>query len=183
MRWIPQLALALLIAGQATAAELHGAARRGDLAAVDKLLAAGAQVDAMDGGASPLYLAAEGGHANVVARLLAAGGDPRRQASGPFGSTGTAIHAAARNGHLDVVRLLLDAGVDPNLPDDGGYAGKVLAEQAYLRSVASGRQVAVNAPIVVAPPAEPAASASEPAAPEAVEEAAPKADAERIALR
>ena len=70
-----------------------------------------------------------------------------------------------------------------NLPDDGGYAGKVLAEQAYLRSVASGRQVAVNAPIVVAPPAEPAASASEPAAPDAVEEAAPKADAERIALR
>ena len=119
MRWIPRFALALLVAGQAAAAELHGAARRGDLAAVDKLLAAGAQVDAMDGGASPLYLAAEGGHGKVVARLLAAGGDPRRQASGPFGSTGTAIHAAARNGYFDVVRLLLEAGVDPNLPDDG----------------------------------------------------------------
>jgi hypothetical protein len=70
-----------------------------------------------------------------------------------------------------------------NLPDDGGYAGKVLAEQAYLRTVASGRQVAFNAPIIVAPPTEPAASASEPATPDAAEEAAPKADAERIAQR
>ncbi|HSV68565.1 MAG TPA: transglycosylase SLT domain-containing protein [Methylibium sp.] len=70
-----------------------------------------------------------------------------------------------------------------NLVDDGGYAGKVLAEQAYLRAVASGRQVAVNAPIVVAPPAEPAASATDPADPTTAEETAPAADAERIALR
>jgi cytochrome c len=112
-------ALALLLAWEAYAAELHDAARRGDLAAVERLLAAGAQVDATDGGgATPLYLAAGEGHAAVVARLLAAGGDPRRPASGPFGSTGTPIHAAVRYGHLDVVRILLEAGVDPNLPDD-----------------------------------------------------------------
>jgi hypothetical protein len=71
-----------------------------------------------------------------------------------------------------------------NLPDDGGYAGKVLAEQAYLRSVASGRQVAFNAPIIVAPPADAAASATDaPAAPPAADSASPAADAERIALR
>ncbi|HJS38656.1 MAG TPA: ankyrin repeat domain-containing protein [Burkholderiales bacterium] len=120
MRWVPEFTLALLIAGQAAAAGLHDAARRGDLAAVEKLLAAGARVDATDGGsATPLYLAAGEGHAAVVARLLAAGGNPRHQALSSFGSTGTPIHAAARNGHLDVVRLLLEAGVDPNLPDDG----------------------------------------------------------------
>jgi Transglycosylase SLT domain len=50
-----------------------------------------------------------------------------------------------------------------NLPEDGGYAGKVLAEQANLRMVAGGRTVAVNAPIVVAAPAAPAAEASAPA--------------------
>ena len=33
-----------------------------------------------------------------------------------------------------------------NLPDDGGYAGKVLNEQSHLRQVASGRSVSVNAP-------------------------------------
>lgn len=39
-----------------------------------------------------------------------------------------------------------------NLPDDGGYAAKVLAEQAHLRSVAAGRRVAINAPNNVPPP-------------------------------
>ena len=33
-----------------------------------------------------------------------------------------------------------------NLPDDGGYAGKVLNEQSYLRQVAAGVSVSVNAP-------------------------------------
>lgn len=33
-----------------------------------------------------------------------------------------------------------------NLPDDGGYAVKVLAEQAHLRMVAGGKVVAANAP-------------------------------------
>jgi len=120
MGWVVPFALALVLAWEASAAELHDAARRGDLAAVERLLAAGAQLDATDGGgATPLYLASGEGHTAVVARLLAAGGDPRRPASGPFGSTGTPIHAAVRYGHLDVVRVLLEAGVDPNLPDDG----------------------------------------------------------------
>jgi hypothetical protein len=34
-----------------------------------------------------------------------------------------------------------------NLADDGGYAAKVLAEQAYLRDVAAGHKVAFNAPL------------------------------------
>lgn len=114
------LALALVLAGQAPAAELHDAARRGDLAAVEKLLGGGARVDAVDGnGATALYVAASEGHAPLVARLLKAGGDPRHRVMGFTGSTGTPIHAAARGGHLDVVRLLLEAGVDPNLVDEG----------------------------------------------------------------
>lgn len=112
--------LALLVAWEASAAELHDAARRGDLAALERLLAAGAPVDAVDrAGATPLYIAADEGRAAVVAWLLAAGGNPRHQMPGPFGSAGTPIHAAIRYGHLDVVRVLLEAGVDPNLPDDG----------------------------------------------------------------
>lgn len=49
-----------------------------------------------------------------------------------------------------------------NLPDDGGYAGKVLAEQAALRQVAGGKVVAVNTPRVMpvsAPQAKPDAGA------------------------
>ncbi len=118
--FVASTGLALLVGLEAAAAELHDAARRGDLAAVERLLAGGAQVEATDsGGATPLYVAAGEGHAAVVARLLAGGADPRRPALGPFGSTGTPIHAAIRYGHVKVVRVLLEAGVDPNLPDDG----------------------------------------------------------------
>lgn len=38
------------------------------------------------------------------------------------------------------------------LPSDGGYAGKVLSEQAYLQAVASGQKVPVNAPHNPPPP-------------------------------
>jgi soluble lytic murein transglycosylase-like protein len=38
-----------------------------------------------------------------------------------------------------------------NLEEDGGYVGKVLAEQTYLRQVAGGRGVPVNAPMPAAP--------------------------------
>ena len=54
-----------------------------------------------------------------------------------------------------------------NLPEDGGYAGKVLAEQANLRMVASGRTVAVNSPLiplVLPQPVDAAASAQHPQA-------------------
>lgn len=34
-----------------------------------------------------------------------------------------------------------------NLPDDGGYAAKVMAELNHLRQVSAGRKVAVNAPL------------------------------------
>ena len=33
-----------------------------------------------------------------------------------------------------------------NLPDDGGYAAKVLAEQSHLKLVAGGKIVAINVP-------------------------------------
>ncbi len=57
-----------------------------------------------------------------------------------------------------------------NLPDDGGYATKVLAERNHLRLVANGKMVATNAPLpaTTAPgatspsPAAPARTAGEP---------------------
>ena len=71
-----------------------------------------------------------------------------------------------------------------NQDDDGGYAGKVLAEQNHLKQVAGGRSVPVNAAIVVV--SAPAA-ASAPTATPAVERPVPAADAdkpraERVAL-
>lgn len=85
-----------------------------------------------------------------------------------------------------------------NLAHDGGYASKVLAEQAYLREVVSGRKVAFNAPLpqpgavvpaatavatestlsapqAAAHPVVPAASGASPAVPAAAPTAAPAA--------
>lgn len=71
-----------------------------------------------------------------------------------------------------------------NLDDDGGYAGKVLAEQNHLKQVAGGRSVPVNAAIVVvaapaasAPAATPVSDRLEPTATEA-----DKPRSERVAL-
>lgn len=69
-----------------------------------------------------------------------------------------------------------------NLIDDGGYSAKVLAEQSYLLSVASGRRVAINAPIIIAPPAAPEVPASDPSLP-SVDPTPALAHTEHIALR
>jgi hypothetical protein len=75
-----------------------------------------------------------------------------------------------------------------NLPDDGGYAAKVLGEQANLKLVASGRQLAVTVPqaplVVPARSPEPSADGTPLAdkAADAVPQAAAPARLERVAL-
>jgi hypothetical protein len=60
-----------------------------------------------------------------------------------------------------------------NLPDDGGYAAKVLGEQSHLRNVAAGRQVATTVPQALPRPAE---------APPLPQKAADAPAAQRVAL-
>ncbi|UUX94596.1 lytic transglycosylase domain-containing protein [Aquabacterium sp. J223] len=60
------------------------------------------------------------------------------------------------------------------LPDDGGYGGKVLAEQGYLQRVAAGKSVPVTAPL-------PTFVKADPPAPRDGTPAVPAAD-ERVAL-
>ncbi len=56
----------------------------------------------------------------------------------------------ARAGNLEAgLRFYVGAA---NLADDGGYAAKVLGEQAYLQAIVAGRSVPVTAP-TAAPPA------------------------------
>jgi len=54
-----------------------------------------------------------------------------------------------------------------NLPDDGGYAGKVLAEHERLRQVAGGRNVPTTQPVLRTAQPLPAAGGTETAKPEA----------------
>ena len=89
---------------------LREAARAGDLAQVDRLLAGGAPVDAPGRyGQTPLYYAAEKGHLAVVRRLVERGADVNAEETF-FGSS--PLGMALQGGHSEIALLLLGKGAD-----------------------------------------------------------------------
>ncbi|HYS26986.1 MAG TPA: ankyrin repeat domain-containing protein, partial [Vicinamibacterales bacterium] len=107
---------------------------RGDLQAVDRLIAAGANVRAANReGVTPLSMACLDGDLRIVERLLAAGADARER--GPNGET--PLMFAARNGRVDVVRRLVAAGADVNAREAlrGTTALMWAAEQRHPEAV------------------------------------------------
>lgn len=108
------------------------AVRQGDVDAVDRLLAAGVDVDSRDRyGQTALMLAARLGHASVVERLIAAGADLNRTAKYRL----SALMLAVINGHESVARKLVAAGADTSLTGSGapGFAGRAAADFARGR--------------------------------------------------
>jgi ankyrin repeat protein len=90
---------------------LHWASYRDDLDAADRLIRAGANVDAAnDLGATALWIASLNGSAAMVARLLAAGANPKAALL----AGETPLMAAARSGNPRVVEQLLAKGADAN---------------------------------------------------------------------
>jgi cyclase len=109
----------------ALAAEIHDAAGSGDLDTVRGLLAAAPDlVDATDdAGATPLILAAQGGHLEVCRLLLERGAVP-----GHADFAGDeAIHFAALGGSQELVELLLEHGAALDPADDLGYRPLIFA--------------------------------------------------------
>jgi cytochrome c len=122
-------------------AAIHDAAKKGDVAGIEKVLDSGVDVDASDGRATPLYYAVTKGRVTAVRLLISKGADVNRgTAWGPpiinaawncdteilalllekgaepnaAFETETALHMAAQRGHLDCVKLLVEAGADVN---------------------------------------------------------------------
>jgi NAD(P)-dependent dehydrogenase (short-subunit alcohol dehydrogenase family) len=97
---------------------LHEAIVAGDLAAVEALLAAGADPNVKEpsGGSSPLITAAMFGRAAEARSLIEAGADvDQRNDDGS-----TALITAAFMAHPDIVQALLDAGADRSITNNAG---------------------------------------------------------------
>ncbi|MCD6030302.1 MAG: hypothetical protein K0S78_2476 [Thermomicrobiales bacterium] len=96
--------------------ELIEAARVGDTAAVERLLAEGASVFARDAtGQTALIAAAWGNHLDAACALIEAGADVNVQDAAQESSldsyNGTGLIRAAERGHFDVVARLLETDI------------------------------------------------------------------------
>ena len=101
--------------------DLIRASAAGDLAKVDRLLAAG--VDSHD---AALCAASRHGHVDIVQRLLAAGADVHTDGDKP-------LWTASMRGHLAVVNCLIDGGAD--VRESGDYALIVACEHGHVAVV------------------------------------------------
>ena len=103
---------------------LH-ASGHGDIAEVNRLIAAEADVNAADNNSNtPLHLAAFGGHAEVAKVLIAAGANVNAANNG--GST--ALHWTAQYGHAEVAKVLILAGANVNAANNNGITVLSLAK-------------------------------------------------------
>ena len=100
--------------GCATA--LTGAAARGDLKEVNKLLDEGADLNEIDGHKqTAIKAAAVRGKTNMVRLLAERGAD--LNCKPPNSEACTPLHMAAAMGHIDTVRTLIEKGADVNAKD------------------------------------------------------------------
>jgi cytochrome c len=114
----------------ANSATTHEAAKKGDLTALAAALNAGADVNGMSGGATPLYFAAARGHLEATKLLVTHGADVNIKTK--FGSP---LMAASARDTPELVILLLSNGADPNADLDSRTALHVAAERGCLGCV------------------------------------------------
>jgi ankyrin repeat protein len=123
MKFLASLTAVLLLKmTTAFAGPLHDAARQGDIATIEALIASGTDVNEVQM-VTPLTMAALSGQQEAVERLLALGADPDIESS----AMGTALHAAAQRGFADVVRILLTGGANPESRNPDNYTPLMIA--------------------------------------------------------
>jgi cytochrome c len=93
-----------------SASSLHEAAKEGDLARIEQLLAQGADINERAGPATALHNAIQQGHAKAAELLIKRGADVNATSV-----LGTPVYFAASAGLADIVRLLLEHGADANV--------------------------------------------------------------------
>lgn len=124
-------------------ATIHGAAKSGDLSAVQSALRRGADVNEPDRhGRPPVVIAAWHGHAQLVEHLLESGADVNAACHGGTGALSgesgtTALMMAAWTGRDDVVGVLLRFGADVRAQSVDGMTAFDLARSNGWAAVVS----------------------------------------------
>ena len=129
VNWISGWAIASGLEANAAKAEedtIWNAAKNGDLAAVERLLQGGADIDGTDPafGQTPLVWAALVGQLEAVDWLLQNGA----AVNGRTKDGGTPLHAAAFLGRVAVAKLLLQYGADPEAKNNNGDTPRTALE-------------------------------------------------------
>eukprot|EP00164_Ancoracysta_twista_P009196 GFYU01013541.1.p1 GENE.GFYU01013541.1~~GFYU01013541.1.p1 ORF type:complete len:139 (-),score=24.52 GFYU01013541.1:716-1132(-) len=118
---------------KASTTDLKGAAKKGDLDGVLKILESTTRgrVDLGDRSHNtPLYYACAGGYVDIVKALLAADADIDHQNKQGY----TPLMTACEHGHVDTVKQLLEAGANASVK--GKYDDQTAATLAAKTSVA-----------------------------------------------
>ena len=102
--------------------DMREACGKGDTEEVERLIRAGVDVNKVDSdyGYTPLYLAAERGHIDIVKLLINNGANISEKSS----DGETPLYWVAREGYVDIVKLLLSAGADPYIADNEGETAR-----------------------------------------------------------
>jgi cytochrome c len=101
--------LLLSSAAIARAGPLDEAAKDGDIAKIEQLLAQGADINQSTGLATPLIYAIRGGHEDAARLLIERGADVNA-----VSTLGTPLHAAASEGLASIATMLLEHGANPD---------------------------------------------------------------------
>jgi cytochrome c len=117
------ICFSFLVAGTSDAGPLSDAAKVGDVPELERLIASGADIDAIEVFAAPLHWAALNGHPETIDALVAHGANLEVKTD----QLGTPLHAAARRGQVEAVEALLRAGADPNSRDRWQFTPLMLA--------------------------------------------------------
>jgi ankyrin repeat protein len=132
-------------AAPVTDEQLIEAVNAKDAAAVEQLLKAGANANALDSSGDPMLKTAilrgqSGGSAEIVELLLAHGADTNALDKG-----GNALlaFAAGPKGQVEIVQLLLDAGADVNGTLTGGSHVQPLIDQSALNEAAYNNNIEI----------------------------------------